>query len=114
MILKSTLLNVTLIYSIHCFADFSLFDNYACIANTKSDAQSASELDALHFISLLNFTAWHQQKHIVVLGLELLFFQRKYNGHSAHFFLLLYTDEYTFHGIAPYHSWCPRTKFLTD
>jgi len=37
---------------------------------------------------------------------------------KAHFFLLLYTvntwDEHTFHGIAPYHIWCPSTKFLTD
>jgi len=49
MILKSTLLNVTLIFSLHCFADCSFFDNYACVANTKSEAQFASEVDALHF-----------------------------------------------------------------
>lgn len=77
-----------------------------------------SEVDALHFISLLSVTAWHLQKHTAVFGLEFLFLQRKYNGHSAHFFLLLYTvntwDEYTFHGIVPNHRWCPRTKFLAD
>jgi hypothetical protein len=94
------------------------FSNYVCVANAKSEAQFVSEVDVLLFISLLSATAWHLQKHIAVLGLEFLFFQWKYNGHSAHFLLLLYTvntwDECTFHGIAPNHSWCPRTKFLTD
>ena len=75
-------------------------------------------MDALHFISLLSIAAWHLQKHIAVLGLEFLFFQWKYNSHLAHFLLLLYTvntwGEYTFHGIAPNHSWCPGTKFPTD
>ena len=75
-------------------------------------------MDALHFISLLSVTAWDLQKHTAVFGLEFLFFQRKYNGHSGCFFLLLYTvnpwDEYKFHGIALNHSWCRRTKFLAD